>query len=945
VLGGVASLTGAVGVSSLDVLPGQKEEQTNDSVTGSATEDGTTHRAVRSGAWTDPDVWANGDTPVSGADVKIEPDVTVTLDTKTARVRRTDIQGTLKASRSASSHLMTETLYVQSGGALDFGHEADTVTTQVEVTFIDTGPFDIASRQRGLVVEGDLMIHGSPKTAWSTVTADPLKDSTSVTLATEPMNWSPGDEILIPGTAPNTDEDERKVIDSIDGATVTFRSSLDSDHTTPEAGDAYALNVTRNIIFRSEAEDPTRRAHMIVLSQGTDARYCAWRQMGRTRKAEPVTNPIRNADTVPKDQPTNPIGRYSFHWHITGIDAAEPHYAEGLVVEDSPGWGIVHHHAYGHVQNCITYDVLGSGIVSQSGNERGSFVGNFALRSNGSGDVIDSRVAGAHGGDPPIDDMGHAGHGFWIQSPLLEVHDNVAAGHRHQAFVWWLRPLLDGPMAEGQTIEDSRVTFHPNTPIEYVDMDRLGPLWEAIQQGRFATGRQNDVMRETEKLPSTFVPVAEIANNTAFASGGGVDFSRHNFKWQHERFNDFDVLEGFTIYHIGSFYDGDGEEHTPDLPRHRSSGHQGRGGNVGISFRYSSNVTLRNSTVEGTNRENSVGIPFHDYLWTLTVDNCTIEGWDWAVDTGEHRLTWVRNNEFVNNSVDINWGFDNAGCTVCDGNTLSTVRNDFAKRNQKAPEVLEFHRQRGLRINGRSTYVEESAPDYVPFPDADSLGGINNIERLVDSVDDETNLIGKTNARLIDQFGIAIGGRPHPSDALSESFLTGAVIDSYEGHETAVYTDPAEAGSLGAFEAVTDPNAVGDVMLRWTGSDSPKSNPACMNFDCAAGRYVMYVRAWPAAWNGNNLFVRIDGGEWKTVEKLKSPVGFAWHDASPNNGDAYSWNLSKGSHTLEIACDRDGVRLDEIFLGSESDATVLGAYGESHRDDESDTSTQYDVLG
>jgi hypothetical protein len=494
--------------------------------------------------------------------------------------------------------------------------------------------------------------------------------------------------------------------------------------------------------------------------------------------------------------------------------------------------------------------------VAEGGNERGSFKRCFALHSRGSGEEIDTRAAGAHGGDPAIDDFGHAGHGFWLQSPLVEVVDNVAAGHRHQAFVWWLRPLLDGDLAEGTSIEDSRVTYWPNLPMKYVDETQNAPLLEAIEEGRFSD--RDDLMRETEKVPSTFVALKGVSGNTAFASAGGVDFSRHNFKWKHERFGDFNVIDDLTVYGIGTFIDAEGDIHEPDLPRHRAAGHQGRGGSIGVSFRYASNVSLKNSRLYGTGRANSVGVPFHDYLWTTTVDNCTIEGWDWGVDTGEHRLTWVRNNTLRNNNYDVNWSFDNAGPAIVDNNDLDLVRYDFEPNNQKAGDVFEFGRGDGVRINGRSAYVEESAAAYVPFPDEESLDSINNIESTIDSVDDETELVGLTNAEMQEQFGVSLGGALAPADAVSEPWVEGALLDPADGRTppTSVHLNAVEADTLGGFEAVGEPDASEGKALRCTGDITPAS----IEFECAAGTYTIRARVRPGAWNGDDVSFRIDGG-------------------------------------------------------------------------------------
>ena len=902
-----------------------------------------THRAVQDGHWDDASVWADGEVPGDDARVLVEPDTAVTVAHQgTSRLRAVRVDGTLTFDPTVDTRLQVDTLVTHPESKLQIGTAETPIEPDVEarITVIDTGPIDEEQdperKGRGLVANGDVVVHGASTTPWTELESAPAAGDSQLTLPEAPTNWQAGDRLVVPGVTHEENQDEERRIAAVDGTTVSLDSALAYDHAPPAADlDSYAVNLSRNVVFESESTDVPRRGHTMFMSTGTDVRYAAFRELGRTDKSKPFSDPMRGESPTPAGE--NVKARYAFHYHKTGIDADEPHVAEGLVAESSPGWGIVNHHSYAHVRDSVTYDVLGAGFVAEGGNERGSFTGNFALRSEGSGETIDARAHGAHGGDPAIDDFGHAGHGFWFQSPLVEVIDNVAAGHRHQAFVWWLRPLLDGPLAEGTEIEDSRVSFWPNLPVEYVDTDR--PLWEAIQEGRF--GEHDQLCVDTQKIPSTFAPVNAISGNTAFAAAGGVDFSRHNFKWKHERFSEFTALDDFTVHSIGAFADDEGEIHEPELPRHRMTGHQGRGGSVGVSLRYTSNVTLRNSHLVGTGREHSVGVPYHDYLWTTTVENSTIEGWDWGVDTGEHRLTWIRNNTLRDNSADVNWGLDNTGPAIIDGNDLETVRHDFEPNNQKAEEVFEFGRTFGVRIDGRTSYVEESAPDHVPFPDEDSLGGINNIESTLDSVDDETALIGKSNADLQDEFGISVGGALMPDDAVSEPFLQGAKLDPVESRTPprTVWMDAADA-SGGSFETVDAVDAAGGKALRCTGSDAPRDEPASLDFECAAGTYKLAARVWPDSWNGNTVHFRLNGGEWLPAEKLKPASGFEWHDVEPNDGDPYQVNLSEGTHTLDIACGNDDVLLDEVFLSS--DGTVLGAYGESARSTSPDTTDPED---
>jgi hypothetical protein len=946
-----AGATGGL-VSGSGVASGGSSRSGDESALDLVPESDVTHRAVQSGAWNEPSVWEDGAVPTADAHVLVEEDVTVTVASEeTTRLRTIRVDGTLSFDPTVDTRLPVDTLVTASGSTLQIGTPESPIQSGVRarITFADTGPIDETwdpeRKSRGLLAMGDVTIHGSPKTEWTPLANFPASGDRKLSLPEAPSNWEPGDRIVVPGIDPRESQDEERSIEAVEGSTVRLDEALQYDHAPPASDlDAYALNLSRNVVLESESEETPRRGHVMIMSTESEVRYVRFGELGRTDKREYITNPVRNEDALPDGLDPNPTARYPLHWHRTGSDATNPHVVEGVVVDGSPGWGVVNHHAYADVTDSITYDVVGAGFVAEGGNERGSYKRNFALRSEGSGETIDSRSAGqnGHGGDPPIDDFGHAGHGFWSQSPLVEMVDNVAAGHRHFGFVYWTRPLLDSSdqtLAEStpDTIADSRVTFVPNLPMDWLE-GRQDPMLEAIREQRFSTDSADRLMWETQKVPSCFALLRRVEGNTAFASGGGLDVSRNHFKWNHERFSDFSTVEDMTVHSIGPFVDADGDVHEPGPPRHLASGHQGRGGNVGVSFRYMSNVSLVDSALYGGGTPNGFAVPYHDYLWTVTVDGCTIENWDWGVVTGEHRLTWVRNNSFDGNNVDVHWSFDNAGSAVVEGNDLSTVRNEFQYLNQKATEVFGFDQKRGVRVDGRSAHVEASTPDFVPFPDADSLGGVNNLD---DVFDDPSAIVGMTAQEIWDQHEEAIGGHLLPDDAVPEPYVDGSLLGPEGGRNppTGVYLDTANAPTLGAFEVVDEPDASSDTAVRATGSSSPRDEPLALSFDCAAGTYRLFARVWPDAWNGDTVSFRIDGGEWKHAEKLKSPIGFEWHDAELNGGDEYTWDLAEGTHTLEIACGNDGVLLDEVFVTS--DSQVLGGYGQSAGDaNESDESPE-----
>src|SRR6185436_16198641 len=92
----------------------------------------------------------------------------------------------------------------------------------------------------------------------------------------------------------------------------------------------------------------------------------------------------------------------------------------GCVATHSPGWGFVNHSSNVDIDDNVTFNVAGSGFVTEAGDEVGSFRHNLAVRSKGSGDDEDSRRK--------LQDFGHEGDGFWFQGGGVIVEDNIATG-------------------------------------------------------------------------------------------------------------------------------------------------------------------------------------------------------------------------------------------------------------------------------------------------------------------------------------------------------------------------------------------------------------------------------------------------------------------------------------------------------------------------------------
>ncbi|MFB6176516.1 MAG: NAD-dependent epimerase/dehydratase family protein, partial [Halobaculum sp.] len=100
---------------------------------------------------------------------------------------------------------------------------------------------------------------------------------------------------------------------------------------------------------------------------------------------------------------------------------------------------------------------------------------------------------------------GHGGHGFWTHSPGVALENNVAAGHRHYGFGFWMRALIDRGV-ESVYCVDLELPGGGSRP------DRRG--WHPAVRFRTADltdgGETADVIAETE--PDGVVHLAALPN-------------------------------------------------------------------------------------------------------------------------------------------------------------------------------------------------------------------------------------------------------------------------------------------------------------------------------------------------------------------------------------------------------------------------------------------------
>jgi Ca2+-binding RTX toxin-like protein len=409
--------------------------------------DQVTHYAVASGTWSSPSTWANGVVPTNGARVLIPVGVKVTVDRViTTRLATVRVDGTLAFSTTANSELRVDTVVVTGTGRFEMGTVAAPIPAHVnaKLLFTDDGPIDRVADPfalgRGLISHGSVSIHGAPVLTSSTIVGPVLAGATTLTLDSVPYGWKVNDPIVIAGTAGGTLQNELRGIVGIVGRTIFLDRPLSYNHVPDLAGaKVHVANGLRNVSIWSEADDADRRGHVMFMhNRDVHIANAGFYKLGRTDKSLPVNDSVVDSNWQLKPGTgTNQRARYSVHFHRTGfVEDGNPSTIVGSVVSDSPGWGFVNHSSYVDMVDNFAFNVRGAAFATEVGDEIGSFVGNIAIGSVGSGEDTESRVG--------VQDFGHQGDGFWFQGTGIRVTGNVAAGNDGSAFMVFARGLIEG---------------------------------------------------------------------------------------------------------------------------------------------------------------------------------------------------------------------------------------------------------------------------------------------------------------------------------------------------------------------------------------------------------------------------------------------------------------------------------------------------------------------
>ena len=199
--------------------------------------DRVTHRASKSGSWSDPAVWG-GEVPDEGARVHIPEGIDVTLsDADTDHLKSLRVDGALQLAPEENVKLQVDTLVVNEKGSLTAGSETAPISGDKEalisIEALDDPNDDEAARRNSarLIALGEVSMHGEPKTSMAMLSQAPQIGDRELVLDAAPSNWKPGDVVVLGGARQSREELESLQIEYVRGKRVGL---------TPISGDDQA---------------------------------------------------------------------------------------------------------------------------------------------------------------------------------------------------------------------------------------------------------------------------------------------------------------------------------------------------------------------------------------------------------------------------------------------------------------------------------------------------------------------------------------------------------------------------------------------------------------------------------------------------------------------------------------------------------------------------------
>ena len=343
-------------------------------------------KSVKSGNWSDPQVWSGGTIPSGSDNVLVDSSHVVLYDVNSSdAIRLIHIRGKLEFSRTANTNLVVGMIIISTKASVDVNANCSTMQNAgplwyeaprpiLEVGSMDNPiPVNVTARIQlkyfsdmdqdcapGIVCyAGRMDFHGAPMNkTWLKLGAAANQESTILTLA-DPVDWRVGDHVIITGAAmfnsgkpgsyrtnlnPQTEEN---YIASVSGNTITLTNSLQRSHRGTGTYRCEVGNLTRNVVVESLDPDGVRGHTMYHHGSRGSISYTEFRHLGKAGR----------------------LARYPIHYHVLRATNRGSSVIGASIWDSHNRFVTVHGTDYMVVKDCVGYKSLGHGFFLEDASE------------------------------------------------------------------------------------------------------------------------------------------------------------------------------------------------------------------------------------------------------------------------------------------------------------------------------------------------------------------------------------------------------------------------------------------------------------------------------------------------------------------------------------------------------------------------------------------------
>jgi cell migration-inducing and hyaluronan-binding protein len=362
-------------------------------------------------AWSDPATWG-GELPGAGELVTVPAGKRVLLDVSPPALAGLTVDGELIFDRRDLT-LTTEWIVVT--GLLQVGTPEFPFTDRATITLTDTEPNEDVMGMGDRVLGqmgGRVDLHGAPTAArWTRLAANAEAGDDLITVE-RPVDWRPGDRIVLASTDFDAEQAEEATIVEVDGATVRLEEPLTylhwgedqvyGDRVVSERAEVGLLSSNVVVQADASAEITMRGGHVMSMA-------------GQLR--------MSNVELTRMGQ-AGELARYPIHFHMKG-DATGDEVRDVAIHRSYSRCVTIHGSDRVRLTGNVAYDALGHCYFMEDGAETGNVLtGNLGIltRIPEEGDRL-----------LPSDDRPAT---FWVTNPANDLVGNVAAGSEGMGF--WL---------------------------------------------------------------------------------------------------------------------------------------------------------------------------------------------------------------------------------------------------------------------------------------------------------------------------------------------------------------------------------------------------------------------------------------------------------------------------------------------------------------------------